>query len=386
MARARNITPRFFEDDRLASLPPLTRLLYIGMWTLADREGRLADRPKAIKAGALPYDRFDVNKALIKLENAGYIQRYEVAGSAFIAIPDFLKHQRPYYKEQASVIPPPPDGNGGRAGGEVGRAGGEVGGAGGEVGGAGGEVGGAGGEVGGAGGEVGRAGGEVGGAGGVLTAAVRGQGRVLDRSDTLIPDTLIPDSPIQGRRSEEEKAFAEGGRRSEGGEGFAEGGRRSEGEKGFAEGGRRSEAGEGFAEGGRGAEGENFAEGEEASSVLSELYLEKCPDLKPLAGMTQARKIACRAAIKQFGLKKIAAAFADMNASDYLRGRAPNMRNPNFLADFDYCVRVENLVRALEGGYSAGIPRGCSRPGKKEYEVVRRNQKYKKTEEEDGSV
>ena len=49
MARARNIKPGFFKNEFLAEMPCEVRLLFIGLWTLADREGRLEDRPKRIK-------------------------------------------------------------------------------------------------------------------------------------------------------------------------------------------------------------------------------------------------------------------------------------------------------------------------------------------------
>ena len=49
MARARNIKPGFFTNDELVELPFATRLLFIGLWTIADREGRMVDRPKKIK-------------------------------------------------------------------------------------------------------------------------------------------------------------------------------------------------------------------------------------------------------------------------------------------------------------------------------------------------
>ncbi len=39
MARARNIKPGFFDNEILGELPALTRLLFIGLWCLADREG-----------------------------------------------------------------------------------------------------------------------------------------------------------------------------------------------------------------------------------------------------------------------------------------------------------------------------------------------------------
>ena len=54
--RARNIKPGFFKNDTLAELEFAARLLFIGLWGLADRAGRLEDRPKKIKAEVFPYD------------------------------------------------------------------------------------------------------------------------------------------------------------------------------------------------------------------------------------------------------------------------------------------------------------------------------------------
>jgi hypothetical protein len=107
MARARNIKPGFFDDDRLAALPPLARLLWISLWTIADREGRLEDRPARIKAKCLPFDRCDAAALLVKLDEAGFIKRYTVDGQRFICIPNFRKHQNPHVKEPKSTIPPP---------------------------------------------------------------------------------------------------------------------------------------------------------------------------------------------------------------------------------------------------------------------------------------
>ena len=77
MARARNIKPGIMANERLAELPPEARLLFIYSWMLADREGRIEDRPKRIAAQALPYDRdVDVDDLLCQLANAGFITRY----------------------------------------------------------------------------------------------------------------------------------------------------------------------------------------------------------------------------------------------------------------------------------------------------------------------
>jgi len=108
MARARNIKPAFFKNETLVELPVETRLLFIGLWTLADREGRLEDRPKRIKMEIYPADDFNVDSMLNQLCSGGFILRYEVDGARYIEIINFVKHQDPHYREKASEIPPPP--------------------------------------------------------------------------------------------------------------------------------------------------------------------------------------------------------------------------------------------------------------------------------------
>ncbi|HHV63842.1 MAG TPA: DnaD domain protein [Peptococcaceae bacterium] len=108
MARARNIKPGFFLNDELAECDPLARLLFAGLWCIADREGRLEDRPKRIKAEVLPYDDCDVDQLLEQLAKHGFIIRYEVDGNQYIQVTNFSKHQNPHVKEAASIIPPPP--------------------------------------------------------------------------------------------------------------------------------------------------------------------------------------------------------------------------------------------------------------------------------------
>jgi hypothetical protein len=108
VARTRNIKPGFFLNDQLATIEPLGRLLFAGLWTLADREGRLDDRPKRIKAEILPYDDCDVDSLLAALEGAGFIVRYTIAEQNYIQIINFKKHQNPHPREVASIIPARP--------------------------------------------------------------------------------------------------------------------------------------------------------------------------------------------------------------------------------------------------------------------------------------
>jgi hypothetical protein len=106
MARSRNIKPSIMDNEELAELEPLTRLLFIYLWMLADREGRLEDRPKRIAQQALGYDRAaDVGAMLDDLQRAGFIARYVAEGKACIQILQFAKHQSPHVREAASELP-----------------------------------------------------------------------------------------------------------------------------------------------------------------------------------------------------------------------------------------------------------------------------------------
>ena len=107
--RARNIKPAFFQNEVLTDVDPFGRLLFIGLWCLADREGRLEDRPKRIKMQLFAMDDVDVPALLDDLDRLGFIRRYEIDGAAYIQIVNFSKHQRPHSNESASVIPAPMD-------------------------------------------------------------------------------------------------------------------------------------------------------------------------------------------------------------------------------------------------------------------------------------
>jgi hypothetical protein len=105
MPRARGIKPGFFQNDELAELPFETRLLFIGLWTLADREGRLENRPLKIKMALFPADNVNVAEMLGNLSDLGMIKVYEAAGKKIIEVCNFLKHQQPHGTERDSELP-----------------------------------------------------------------------------------------------------------------------------------------------------------------------------------------------------------------------------------------------------------------------------------------
>ncbi len=105
MARSRNIKPGFFQNEDLQELDFATRLFFIGLWTEADKEGRLEDRPKKLKNALFPADDVDVEQMLDGLAAYGFISRYERAGKKIIQIVKWAKHQNPHRREAPSALP-----------------------------------------------------------------------------------------------------------------------------------------------------------------------------------------------------------------------------------------------------------------------------------------
>lgn len=105
MARARNIKPGFFKNEDLAECSAFARLCFVGLWTMADREGRLEDRPKRIKGELFPYESVEVDPLLDELVRWKFIARYEVDGVRVIQVLEFVKHQTPHFKEAPSTLP-----------------------------------------------------------------------------------------------------------------------------------------------------------------------------------------------------------------------------------------------------------------------------------------
>lgn len=121
MARARNIKPGLFKNEILGVADPIYTLLFEGLWVLADREGRIEDRPLRIKAEIFPYrEGLNIDEMLNWLQTNGFIRRYEARGKKCIVVCEFVKHQNPHKNESDSELPTP-EGEGSNAE-EIGRS------------------------------------------------------------------------------------------------------------------------------------------------------------------------------------------------------------------------------------------------------------------------
>jgi hypothetical protein len=107
--RIRTLKPEVWEDEAIGRLGPWERLLFVGLITMADDEGRLRALPSAIAGHIFPYDDHPPAKILKWLEAvkcAGLIDRYEHSGTAYVQITGWAKHQK-INRPQASALPAP---------------------------------------------------------------------------------------------------------------------------------------------------------------------------------------------------------------------------------------------------------------------------------------
>lgn len=106
MARIRTIKPEFFTSADVMRLTPLARLLYIGLWCEADREGRLPWRPASFRVRYLPADDCAIDDVCRELIEAHLVVLY---GDDLAHIPSFTRHQAINARESPSMFPAPPE-------------------------------------------------------------------------------------------------------------------------------------------------------------------------------------------------------------------------------------------------------------------------------------
>lgn len=110
MEQMRSLKQVIFNNDAMGELPPITRLLFAGLWCLVDSKGRLEDRPRTIKKTIMGYDDVSagqVDEMLQSLHDKAFIVRYSTSGSSYIQVNNFSKYRNPNIHKRPSRIPPP---------------------------------------------------------------------------------------------------------------------------------------------------------------------------------------------------------------------------------------------------------------------------------------
>lgn len=106
--RARNLKPSLFKNEILATSDPIYAWIFEGLWCLADREGRLEDRPRRIHLEINAGRAYETTEnSLAWLAANGFIQRYTAELVDCIQVLMFSRHQKPHQREAPSVLPPP---------------------------------------------------------------------------------------------------------------------------------------------------------------------------------------------------------------------------------------------------------------------------------------
>ncbi len=105
MARIRTIKPEFWTDPKIVALPFEARLLFIGLWNLADDHGLLDYDPDRIKLQIFPADMVDVAELLDILMIDGFISILSLENSKeAIEIVNFNVHQKIDHPSKSKIL------------------------------------------------------------------------------------------------------------------------------------------------------------------------------------------------------------------------------------------------------------------------------------------
>ena len=115
MARKRMLSPEIWESESFSSLSDFQKIVFIGLISLADDEGRGKANPSFIKSTLFPYDEnrrvAEVKSALGQIARCTSTQFYNVNGSDYYLLTSWKKWQK-IDKPSKSKLPPPPNNSG----------------------------------------------------------------------------------------------------------------------------------------------------------------------------------------------------------------------------------------------------------------------------------
>lgn len=119
--RIRSLKPEFWRDEESTGIWPVDeKLVYAGLWSVADDEGRLEWSARKLQVELFPYapdgmqitrggPPIDLVAVLTRLVESGRVVPYEADGRQFAWLPKFKAHQKPN-RPTPSKFPPPTKG------------------------------------------------------------------------------------------------------------------------------------------------------------------------------------------------------------------------------------------------------------------------------------
>lgn len=106
MPRIRTLKPEFWQDEKLSPCDPLTRLVFLGLVSLADDAGRLVDNLRLIDAQIFPNTSDTAHEALMRLSGMGRIRRgITASGQRIIEIVNWNRHQKIQHPNLRGALP-----------------------------------------------------------------------------------------------------------------------------------------------------------------------------------------------------------------------------------------------------------------------------------------
>lgn len=112
MARKRMLSPDIWESESFSLLSDQAKIVFIGLISLADDDGRGKANPAFIKSTLFPYDEkrrvADVKSALSEIARCMSTQFYSVDGNDYYFMKNWKKWQK-IDKPSKSKLPAPPD-------------------------------------------------------------------------------------------------------------------------------------------------------------------------------------------------------------------------------------------------------------------------------------
>lgn len=110
--------------------------------------------------------------------------------------------------------------------------------------------------------------------------------------------------------------------------------------------------------GGKGREKEPVPEGEKEGrseyQLIADMYNDICISFPRMTKLSEARKKAIRARLRQYSVEDFRNLFQMAEGSDFLKGQ--NSRN--WSASFDWLIKDANMAKVLDGNYVSGTGKG----------------------------
>ncbi len=107
MPRIRTLKPEIWQDEALGRCPQGARLLYVGMITQADDEGRLRSAPPLLRSAIFPYDESLTSRRISEwlgaLADAQLIRAYTARGESYAELTGW--HHQKVDRPSPSTIP-----------------------------------------------------------------------------------------------------------------------------------------------------------------------------------------------------------------------------------------------------------------------------------------